>query len=197
MGFSIQGAILGLPNYIELFKKKQDITDMAFYSRKLIVRDDSTLVYNFITNQLIDWSPQNIIDELCWTKFINSNPQYMNVYKPYKKNVTQTLACNHFNYMPRPLALKYANYYYTKFVEPIHRLQCLFGLYPDGNIPTDFQTIMYDMLHCTQSDSEYSDSYDSESESDSDSDSDDSSESSESSESDDDDEEEESTDLNE
>lgn len=137
--FSIQAALLGLPPDLAYTTRARlnALASKLFQERRLQIRDDSRLVWSFVTDTLAPgWDETKVMDELCLLQYIHQYTDYVQQYKStipiVKQNIEQQI------FLDSPCASTQAYEYVQKFVIPLYRIQAMFEAHPDGHMPTEW-----------------------------------------------------------
>jgi hypothetical protein len=150
--FSIQAALLGLPPDMAqpLRARVNTFAQRLYEQRRLHIRDDSRLVWSFVTQTLPEgWDETKVMDELCLLQYIHQYTDYVQQYKStipiVKQNIEQQV------FLGSPFASAQAYEYVQKCVIPLYRIQAMMEAHPDQELPTVWPWL-WDSLEAPASD---------------------------------------------
>lgn len=104
--------------------------------RGIELRDDSRLVWSFVTNQLAPgWTKEKVMDELCLLQYIFAHTPYSQHYRSSIPVVKHEIETQLFAGYPQPFASARAFEYVQKFVIPLYRIAAMLSAHPDQKFP--------------------------------------------------------------
>ena len=141
--FSIQAALMGLP--FDMFNvcaiRLNEFQQKLWNERQLMLRDDSRLVWSFVSGQLPGWTEAKVMDELCLVQYLHSHTDYVSKFKCTIPIVKLNIEQQVFAGMDSSRASSHAYEYVQKFVIPLYRIQAMFDAHPDHDFPVTFEVV--------------------------------------------------------
>jgi len=165
MSFSIRAALTAIPLHQQqtVVDKLNNLVAKMRTTYQLDIRDDSRLVWSYITNNLHpSWTEQYIMNELCLMHYIYNATKYQDHFASTIPVVHDHLQRTLFANYPQ-----YTNEYVRKFVIPLYRIRAMMDAHEEDNsYPTKWPWIDYESTMSSSSSDTSSEEYSTESGSD-------------------------------